>query len=333
MISYVMRWRVSFKSIVGHDGTVAFLLQAIKNDKVAHAYIFSGPSGIGKASVAINFAKALNCPGGSGGIPCDSCASCRKIDAVSHPDVRLMRSNTDSAFTGIDDVRGMIKDAALRPYEGRRKVYIIDGAEALTHQAQGALLKTFEEPSRETVIILVVENPENILPTILSRGEVVKFFPIKKDEVKDILIKEHGVDIARAHILAGLSAGRIGEAVKKVSDERFFERRSHIIDALLEKTFFDTEKEKPSREEIKSELDIMLTWFRDILITKADPAGGVDIINVDRKESIAREAKALDFEYLDRVIHEIMATDSHLDSNVNAKLAMSVLGMEVNSNK
>jgi len=324
-----MRWRVSFSSIAGHDETIAFLLQAIKNDLVAHAYIFLGPSGIGKASVAVNFAKALNCLGAPGQRPCDSCVSCRKIDASGHPDVRRIRPAEDSNSVGIDDIRKMIKDVALKPYEARRKVYIIDDASALTHHAQGSLLKTFEEPSPEAVIILIAEKADALLPAILSRAQILRFFPLKKDTVKGILIKEHGVDIARAHILAAISAGRLGEAVRRNSDERFFERRTRVIDGLIDKTFFDAEREKPSRDEISSELDIMLTWFRDILIMKADP--NLALINVDRKEAIAREAGILDFEYLDRVIRQIMATDAYLDVNVNVKLAMSVLGMEVNS--
>lgn len=320
---------MSFNNIIGHDDTVKFLLRAIKNDKVAHAYIFSGPLGVGKASVALNFAKALDCTGGADQIPCDHCASCKKIDASGHPDVRIAGPAKGNVSIGIEDIRGVMKDVQLKPYEGRKKAYIIDGAERLTHQAQGALLKTLEEPSPDTVIMLITDKMEVLLPTIVSRAEVVKFFPLKKGDVRDILIKKYGVDVARAHILSGLLSGRLGEAVRRNSDERFFERRSRVIEGLIDKTFFDSEKEKPSREDIGLELDIMLTWFRDILITKASPDGGLDIINVDRKETIAREAKKLNFEYLDRVIREIIATGSNLDANANTKLAMSVLGMEV----
>lgn len=322
---------MSFNAIAGHDETLAFLSRAVESGKVAHAYIFLGPSGIGKTLVALNFAKALNCLGTAGERPCDSCAACKKIDASLHPDVRLVRLPEGSSSIGIDDIREVIKDVSLKAYEGSRKTYIIDGAEALTHQAQGALLKTFEEPSSDAVIILITDRLEALLPTIVSRAEVIKFFPLRKDDVKDMLIRKYGVDIARAHILAGLLAGRLGEAVRRKSDERFFERRKCVIDGLIDRTFFDEEGEKPSREDIASDLDIMLTWFRDVLISKACPDGRAVLINVDRKEAIAHAAGRLDFEYLDRVIRKILDTASCLDANVNAKLAMSVLGMEINN--
>jgi len=322
---------VSFKGILGHEAVVSFLIQAIKNDKVAHAYIFKGPSGIGKASIAVNFAKALNCGIASDDIPCGGCPSCKKIDSGNHPDVAVIKPAADGDTIGIDDIRAVIKDAALKPYEGRKKVYIIDGADSMTLEAQGALLKTMEEPSSETVIILVGDNTEGLLPTIVSRGEVVRFLPLKKDEVREALIKSYGVDIARAHVLAGLYPGRLGEALRRSSDEGFFEKRSVLLDSLMDGKIPEPGNEKKSRQDIMSELDIMLTWFRDILVTKIDPNNSADIINVDRKESITGEASRLEFGYLDRVLKEIMATGSYLDSNANPKLALGVLGMEIGS--
>lgn len=325
------RWSVSFKGIHGHDNAINFLMRAIERDRVSCAYAFLGPSGIGKAMVAVRFAKALNCLGISGEIPCDACPSCRKIEAANHPDVRVVRPGEDSSSIGIDEAREVIKDIALKPYEARKKAYIIDGADKMTDEAQAALLKTLEEPTPDTVIILVAENAEGLLPTVLSRAEIVRFLPLKRSDVKDILVKDHGVDIARAHILSGLSSGRLGEAIKLDKDEKFFERRTRVIDGLIEGNFFDTDfGEKMSRDALKADLDIMLAWFRDILITKALDGDVSGLVNIDRKKAIAREAARLDFEYLDKVIREIMAADSHLDVNANAKLTMSVLGMEIN---
>lgn len=306
-------------------------MTAIERDKVSHAYAFLGPSGVGKAMVAVNFAKALNCLGPGGEIPCDLCLSCRKIDSANHPDVRVVRPGKDSSNIGIDEVREVIKDVSFKPYEARRKCYIIDGADRMTHQAQGAILKTLEEPVSDTVMILVAENGRELLPTILSRAEVIRFFPLSRAGVRDALIKDHKVDIARAHILSGLSSGRLGEAIRINKDEEFFERRSRVIDGLIERNFFDNEfGEKMTREALKADLDIMLSWFRDVLIMKTIGSGAPEPVNIDRKESIVRESLRLDFEYLYRVINEIISTGSNLDVNANTKLAMGVLGMEIN---
>lgn len=320
---------MSFYAIKGQDRAVGFLRRALESGRTAHAYLFMGPEGVGKRMAAINFAKALNCQALSPDRPCDACASCKKIDAHTHPDVRVVVPLEDKTAIGIGQVRDILKDAALKPYEGRRKVYIIDGAGRMQHVAQSAFLKTLEEPSPETVFILIAERPEDLFPTILSRSEVVMFLPLSREDVKEALVRAHGVDPVRAHILSGITSGRIGEAVRYATDEKFFDRRAAVLDGLLDRTFFGRDGEKLSKEDLGSDLDVMLTYFRDILITKAGAVTSPSIVNVDRNEAIAREANAYGFDHLDRVIREILSTGFYLDANVNAKLAMSVLGMEI----
>ena len=320
---------MSFKDIKGQDRAVTFLKSSIENNRLSHAYIFLGPSGIGKALTALNFAKALNCQSASGDRPCDECISCRKIDNLNHPDLFLLKPDKKGSSIGIDDIRALIKDITLKPYEARKKVYIIDGADHMTQQASNALLKTLEEPQGDAILVLVAENLRALLPTIQSRVQVVRFFPLAPDEAKSILIETYKIDDTRAHILSRLSAGRIGEAVR-YNDEGVFEERSGVIARLIDDTFFDSDFNGVSREDFKVDLDIMLTWYRDILMAKAGSANAETLVNVDKSDEILKESLRKSFKYLDNAIRQIIATTYFLEENANPKLAMGVLGANIN---
>lgn len=323
-----------FRGIKGQERAVAFLSRTLESGRLAQAYLFLGPEGVGKKAVALRFAQAINCQAGAVDRPC-GCGACRKIDAGSHPDVRVVVPLEDKTAIGIDQIRDVMKDAALKPYEGAKKVYIIDGAGRMKREAQSAFLKTLEEPSGgRTVFILIAERAEDLFPTIVSRAETVRFSPLAKDDVKAILMKEHDVAVARAHVIAGITLGRIGEAIRYAADERFFERRAKVLDGLIDGTFGGADSEKLSKDQLEDDLAVMLTWFRDLLITKAADGRPIPgVINIDRKEAIAREAKRYSREHLDTVLGEILSAGRHLDANVNAKLAMAVLAMEIHNPK
>ncbi len=319
---------MSFKDIRGQDKAVLFLKNSIANNRVAHAYIFLGPSGVGKKYSALNFAKALNCQAEEAERPCDQCVFCRKIDSGIHPDVFLVAPEKEGASTGIDRVREVIRSIGLKPYEARYKVYIIDDAGSMTADAENALLKTLEEPPPESVLILIAESAQDLFSTIISRSQVVRFSALTIDEVKGILTEVYKVDEPRAHILARLFSGSLGEALKH-KDANFFEKRSRIIDGLLNKTLFDSDFEGISRQELKLYLDIMLTWYRDMLIAKTGFAQRSALVNVDKEDLISSQAKSRDFGYIDSVIRQIILTTSFLDQNANQKLAMNVLGVKI----
>lgn len=149
---------MSFEDIRGQDRAISLLKGSIASGRMSHAYIFYGPGGIGKSLVAMNFAKALNCLGDSESRPCDACAPCKKADASNHPDILLLKPEKEGGSIAIDDVRALIKDASLKPYESRKKFYIIDEASSMKEEAASALLKTLEEPPSDSVFILIVEN-------------------------------------------------------------------------------------------------------------------------------------------------------------------------------
>jgi DNA polymerase-3 subunit delta' len=316
---------VSFKDIQGQDRAIAFLKSSIENGRIPHAYIFYGPGGVGKKLAAVNFVKAVNCLGSPDNRPCDSCIPCRKVDSSNHPDVMILKPEKDGGSIPIDDVRALIKDANLKPYEAKKKFYIIDEADGMKEEAANALLKTLEEPPSDSVFILIAESLRKLPSTIVSRSQAVKFFPLKTLEVKDILVKHHNIESQKAHVLSYLSAGRLGDALK-YADEAFFARREKVMAALEDRTFFEWDFDKLSKADLKTYLTILLTWYRDILITRA---GGPEVVNIDRKDAIIAEAARTGFDRLDRMIRQVISTYSFVEQNANPKLAMAALGVSV----
>ena len=320
---------MSFKDIKGQDRAVSFLKQALAASKVAHAYIFFGPRGVGKRSVALNFAKALNCGSIDAGEPCGTCVSCRKIDNRNHPDIFALDASADKPSVKIDKIRELIKDSGFRPYEAKAKVYIIDGAELMTEEASNAILKTLEEPVSHSVIILLTDRIGRLFPTIRSRCEEVRFFPLKIDEAKDILTNQCKMDSLEAHILASLSSGSPGRALE-YKESGVFDKRDELIKGLVEGKFFELGFfDDADREELKLYLELMLTWYRDILIAKAGADKDIGFVNIDRRDIIFNEAREMDFDKIDDIITRIISSGRSLDWKANPKLTMSVLGASI----
>ncbi|MDO8535984.1 MAG: DNA polymerase III subunit delta' [Candidatus Omnitrophota bacterium] len=322
-----MRWRLSFESLKGQDSAVNYLKASLRNNRISHAYIFSGPDGVGKRLAAVNFAKALNCNSPVSGLGCDRCSSCKRIDSASHPDIFILKPEEEGDSIKIDDVRALIKDVYLKPFEARKKIYIIEGAEYMKHEAANALLKTLEEPPADSVIILLTENIKALFHTIVSRCQVVKFFPLKLKEVEEILIKEYSLSQDDAHTLSHLSGGRLGEALK-FNEEDIFTKRSLLIDKLMSGSKADFDFDDIPKEDIRIYLDMILAWYSDIMNMKAG-AHDYMLVNIDKKDTISREAVRLSFDRIEEIINSVIAAIMHIEQNANQKLAMSVLGMRI----
>ena len=322
---------MSFRDIKGQDRAILFLKGTLTSSRVAHAYIFFGPEGIGKKLAALNFAKALNCASNAFSEPCDNCISCKKIDNMNHPDIFLLEPEKEGVSLKIEKIRELIKNIALKAYEGKRKVYIINDAHLATQEAQNALLKTLEEPPSASVVILITDKIGSLYSTIRSRAQVVKFFPLKVDAVKAILIKAYKMEDVKAHILAGLAAGSAGKALR-YADADIFDKRNTLLRALasVKAEFFNLDFfEDVPKERLRLYLDMMLAWYRDILVAKTVSGEVPGLVNIDRREEISSEAKNQRIEKVADIINQIISMGSFLDQNANPKLAMSVLGLKI----
>ena len=319
---------MSLKDIKAQDNAIAFLKNSIEGDKVSHAYMFVGPSGVGKKLAAVNFAKALNCLDLKDNDSCDKCAQCKKIDSGNHPDVLIFSPKKEDASLGIDKIRSVTKDIGLKPYEGRKKVYILESADSMTQEAQNALLKTLEEPVSDSVLILMAESVSSMFSTIQSRAKRIRFFPIPSVDVKNILKDTYKLDDGRAEILSRISSGELNRALK-YNDEDFFEKRRRIIDAMKDGAVSDLDFDGFSKQDLRMALEVMLTWYRDVLVAKAGVDAAKALVNIDKMDLIYEQAKRSSYEALNSMINQVVLTGSFLDENANPKLAMGVLGINL----
>ena len=203
---------MSFKNIVGQDVAIKALENLIAHDQVRGSYLFLGPDGVGKRTSSIEFAKAINCNDKSQDASCD-CASCNKIDSGNHPDVFLVHPEGTSYSIKIAKIREIIYEASLKPYEARKKVFIINDAEEMTEEAQSAFLRLLEEPPKNHIFILTVSNSAGLLPTVLSRCRILKFYLLSQTQIQEKLLA-CDVDAEKAMLYSHMAMGSLGHAVK-----------------------------------------------------------------------------------------------------------------------
>ena len=284
---------MSFKNIYGQDKQIAILKCAMKTERVAHAYLFCGMKGIGKRSTAGVFAKALNCKGG-GIDPCGSCSSCRKIDHGVYPDVITIES--EGVFIKIQDIRDLQNQIKFKPFEGRKRVFMIVDAEKMSIPSANALLKTLEEPNPSNILILVTSRPYQLPGTIISRCQKIQFNPVQKDTITSFLEDRASLDRNSASLLASSARGSIGKALEMMR-ESYLTFKNEVIEKLVD---WESERDPliffsfvddfgEDRKEITERLNVLMDWYRDMLVYKetgeTDRLINQDIINITRQFS------------------------------------------------
>ena len=239
--------------IVGHERAVDMLRASIRAGRIAHAYLFTGMEGSGKHTLAVAFAMAVNCqadaPSGQEwpDVPCGICASCARFARGSHPDLVEVSLDTQAAAMGdvgsksksgpakelrIDAIREMQANVGLSPHSARWKVYIVGDADKMNEEASNALLKTLEEPPAHTIIILLAPDDTTVLPTIASRCFLVPLRSMSRESVAGALVQKWGAEREQAELLAALSGGRLGYAVRLMEDRESMERRRSALQEL-----------------------------------------------------------------------------------------------------
>ncbi|MFA5356221.1 MAG: DNA polymerase III subunit delta' [Candidatus Omnitrophota bacterium] len=316
---------MSFRDIKGQDTSIGIIREYISNSRFTGSYLFSGEEGVGKMFTARTLAKALNCEK-EGTDSCDRCASCLKIEKGEHPDVHIIGSEEEGASDAvkIEYIRRLQKEASLRPYEGKRKVFIVDNAHNLTSDAANALLKVLEEPPEHTLIILVSAKPALLFKTIVSRCKTIKFYPLKRTLLEQVLKKDFRIDDTLSHYLAYFCEGRIGRALS-LKETDILKDKNRVIDALaLADRRRGTEFTADSRDSVKDSLNILAGWFRDIYMVKIGTSYS-ELINLDRKDDLLRVMNRYAFTDLYEIMNSISGSFFYLDRNVNTKLLLSNL--------
>jgi DNA polymerase III subunit delta' len=328
--------------LIGHEWAIDYLRRSIAGGRVAHAYLLSGPAGVGKSLLALRLAQALNCEAG-GSDPCLACRTCKRIARGNHPDVRIagMASQTlglkpDEAARQkdlkIDTVRDWLADINLRPYEGRRRVFIMHDAERLTEAASNAMLKTLEEPPPYATLLLVAHTAGALLPTIVSRCQPIKLRPAPRHVIARAVRERYNLAEGDAELLAAWSGGRVGWAIRMIEAPEELEARQAQLDALIEiqaqpraagfRWAEERAKEYRGGEQaaVFAVLDLWQSWWRDVLLVAAGCAD--QIMHIDRRDEIARAAQQYRVSDIYAFIARLNETARQLRENVNPQLAL-----------
>ncbi len=259
-----------FNDIEGHEGPLQILKRALAHGTLAHAYLFSGESGIGKKMTALGLAAAVNCGAAAPDGGCGNCPSCRKVASGGHPDVHLLAAEGNEIK--IDQVREAQHDLALRPFEGNKKVLIVDGAEGLNPASANAFLKTLEEPPGDALIILITAMPQSLLPTIRSRCQEIVFHVLPRHILAAALMRKRGLPEEDAWFLAALAQGSLGRGIEMdVDAEKALRDEVLTLWSGLERlspgeTLLQAEAYGKDRERLERLLDIGIEWLRDAVV-------------------------------------------------------------------
>ena len=326
-----------FYDITGHDQIKRSLRESIKNGMTSHAYIFCGNKGSGRKLTAAAFSKALNCLYPKDGNACGKCTSCIQTESGNNPDIFYVKA-TKTKSISVDDIREQIVEKVkIKPYSYDKKIFIVDLADTMTVQAQNALLKTLEEPPSYVTIILIAENMESFLPTILSRCVVMKFRPLSVEIVKKYLIDNIAVSEDDAKFFAEYSSGSIGEALRLSEDEGFYEMREDVIKSLMSLEGIDTASamlmaKDMEKYKIYPELfDIMYMFYRDVFCYKLFK-DDKRVLQKDKMAEIQKIASAVSAESLSARLDNIIDTKKKIKQNAAFQLAMEVLFINIKEN-
>lgn len=360
--------------VFGQGKAVEAVRLALGRGRLPHAYLIAGPRSTGKMALALDIARAVNCegdwnnaggpdvpvrgnPGRSypetpqalaprpvgSGPPCGECRSCLRVGSGKHADVQVISVSLPAKGEGeakqraeisIDDIREMTRQANLPPYEGRMKVFIIDGAEKMSNPAANSLLKVLEEPPPRVMMMLLSSCEQEVLPTVVSRCSRLEVRPVSPAAIKDLLLQRFSAAEERAELLSRLSAGRPGWAITALKDARILEHRRRTITRLLgldslsyEERFALAEEWAKrfgqSRKDVGGLLEEWLGWQRDLLLVKAGCAEAV--ANTDYREELERQAGDSSLAALLQALVSVQRTQELLAANASPRLAFEAL--------
>lgn len=312
-----------YKVIRGQDAAIKRLRAAVRTGRVAHAYLFTGPAGVGKYTTALAFAGALLCAAPVDGAACGECRFCCLFCRSGHPDFHAVAAG--EAAIGIDQIRHLVAAVGRKPFH-RRHVVVIDAAERATLEAQNAFLKTLEESPGDTVFILVTAHPEALLPTVVSRCCEVRFRRLSPAVVAGLL-ETHGVPAEEAGLLARLSGGSLGRALLLKDDPQASSLRAKALGLALRPGLWGTlQVPVRSRKEAEELLGFLRLWYRDLLLFRVTGDAAL-VVNIDRLAEI--EKTRVPVAALLSAVEALEAAERMLRANVNPRLVVEGIAVRL----
>lgn len=329
--------------VIGQERAVSLLEHSLERAAVAHAYLLVGPRHVGKMTMALVMAQALNCQAETR--PCGQCPACQRIAQGNHADVQVIglanvtgeetRSKTEIS---IDQVRDLQHMASLAPFEGEYRVFIIDQAERLSLEAANALLKTIEEPEARVMFILLAACENGLPATVVSRCQRLELRPLAAGEIERVLREQRQIEPARAKLLGRVSRGLMGWALNAASDEELLagrlEKRDRIISLIggglaprLAYAVEIADTFNRDRQKAKDILEIWREWWHDLMLVKL--AIDEAVTNVDRIAELEKMAAGLTLEQIRKFIGDIKVAEEELEQNASPRLVLEVLILSI----
>nr|WP_010681088.1 DNA polymerase III subunit delta' C-terminal domain-containing protein [Acetivibrio cellulolyticus] len=328
---------MNFSDIIGQNEVVSSLKAVLRDDSARHAYIFSGPEGIGKRMVARIFASTLLCSGRNSVERCENCQPCHLFSSGNNPDFYVVEA--EGASISVDDIRRMQQDICIRPMYSGKKVYLIAEADKMTVQAQNCILKTLEEPPGYAVIILTTSNSNSLLETIRSRSIIYNFRKNTDEEVKSCILKKELKELEGIDFIVSYADGVPGKALTLIESEDFRLNRDKAIEVILKLKnselicIFDIyDFFEENKDNVDSILDIMLLFYRDLLIAKKSGNENI-LINSDKKDIILKNVDGFKIGKLIGNIAAIEEARRNIKQNANYQLVIEVMLMKLQEEK
>ena len=326
-------------NMLGHEWAVDMLRQHAARGEARHAYLFCGPPGLGRRTLALHLAQALNCPNPiAPGVPCGTCRDCKQIEAMQHPDMNVIQAldgdnlPKEGGTLKVDQIREVQRSLSLKPYQAKYRVALFLRFQEANDNAANALLKTLEEAPAHAILLLTADTPEQLLPTIISRCEILRLRPLPIEAVVADLIYR-GVDEERARLLAHISGGRPGYARRMVDDVTLLEKRDErlndlqtLLPAARVEKFSYADKLSKDKDAMRQAIIIWLSYWRDVMLRVA--GAETPLINVDRNMEIEFLAGRLNLSTARRVVSDLENALEKMDRNVNSRLLAEVLLMD-----
>lgn len=326
-----------FSDIIGHNQIVEHLRNAIRMEKISHAYILNGESNAGKMMLAEAFATALQCET-EGVEPCMNCRSCHQAAEHNQPDIIYVTHEKPNVIS-VDDIRHQLNnDIVIKPYSSKYKIYIVDEAEKMNTQAQNALLKTIEEPPAYGVILLLTTNADSFLPTILSRCITLNLKSVNEDLIKDYLMKKYQIPDYQADVCAAFAQGNVGKAIQLASSGEFNELKASALSLVKKLDDMDLyelneciKQINDFKPKIGEYFDLLTLWFRDVLYMKATNDVN-NLIFKDEVYDIKKQAAKRSYSGIENILQALEQAKVRLNANVNFDLVIELLLLNIKEN-
>ena len=321
--------------MLGHEWAVDLLRNQIAQGRVRHAYLFTGPQGVGRRTLALRLAQALNCtqppqPGEA----CGECRACRLIERMQHPDFSVIQTEEGGSTLKVEQIRELQRTLSLAPYEARYKIALLLRFEEANPSAANALLKTLEEPPPQVIMLMTASDGEALLPTILSRCEVIRLRPLSIDQVSDGLQTIWGLPAPQAHLLAHLSGGRPGYALGLNQNPEVLEQRQIRLDDLQRMLkssrvarFSYAEEISKDRSILLDTLQTWLTFWRDVMLRAAGSAAL--LTNIDQETEINSVVEKVDLATAKGCVNQLERAIEQVERYINARLVAEVLLLDL----